>query len=471
MRLDPIPYCDQRGVPWWRPSSTSADPQPDRTYMSVEACVRGLQATDPKWRIDFGVPDDSQEWIHGADLRCATAGPFHALLQRIGERFRIGDRRTIAASFALRFGWSASVAIAPFLLFDCVPEVGLDNISLRFRADTLYERTAIHVPRGTMLRTNPGPADPLASYIEDPSALLLTLRLQLRTQAAPVVDALYEWAGFSKKGAWGQITSSWASQFVNIFDRMGDQSDALAVVQAFFEGDDDLASMRPKLHLVTLGRTTHLYQRRASCCRYYLLPQGSLCASCPLVSQSERLRKNLDWMRTKVPHDERSMVNAEATTALKPRPSARLLILDAQNRLLLFRFLRRRGVSDSDSFWATPGGRLETGQTFSQAAVRELFEETGIEAHALEPEISLHEFTLQLADGEYVVAEERFFMMRTENTNIRKDGWTPLEKELMREHRWWTVSELMKSKEVIFPENIVALLQSIGIHLSCDLRA
>ena len=39
------------------------------------------------------------------------------------------------------------------------------------------------------------------------------------------------------------------------------------------------------------------YQRRASCCRYYLLPQGSLCASCPLVSDEERLAKNLDWMR------------------------------------------------------------------------------------------------------------------------------------------------------------------------------
>jgi hypothetical protein len=47
----------------------------------------------------------------------------------------------------------------------------------------------------------------------------------------------------------------------------------------------------------TLGEVTHLYQRRASCCRYYLLPRGSLCACCPLVSQKERERRNLEWMK------------------------------------------------------------------------------------------------------------------------------------------------------------------------------
>lgn len=81
--------------------------------MSVEASIKELQTIDPKWRIDIGLPTDSPEWIRGSDLRCAAAGPFHSLLERIGERLLISDRRTIAASFALRFGWSSSVAIAP----------------------------------------------------------------------------------------------------------------------------------------------------------------------------------------------------------------------------------------------------------------------------------------------------------------------------------------------------------------------
>lgn len=38
----------------------------------------------------------------------------------------------------------------------------------------------------------------------------------------------------------------------------------------------------------------------ASCCRYHLLPQGDLCASCPLVPQERRLELNLEWMKTQL---------------------------------------------------------------------------------------------------------------------------------------------------------------------------
>jgi hypothetical protein len=47
------------------------------------------------------------------------------------------------------------------------------------------------------------------------------------------------WSGFSKKAARGQITSSWTSQFVNAYGRLGDQTQAQPLVQTFFEGDDE----------------------------------------------------------------------------------------------------------------------------------------------------------------------------------------------------------------------------------------
>jgi hypothetical protein len=62
--------------------------------------------------------------IAGTVLRTASVGPFHALLSRIGERLQTADRRTVAASFALRYGWSAGVAIAPYLLYHDVPKLG-----------------------------------------------------------------------------------------------------------------------------------------------------------------------------------------------------------------------------------------------------------------------------------------------------------------------------------------------------------
>jgi len=53
------------------------------------------------------------------------------------------DRRTIAASFALRYGWASAMAIAPYLRFYCVLDVSLENVSFKFRESTFLERAAI----------------------------------------------------------------------------------------------------------------------------------------------------------------------------------------------------------------------------------------------------------------------------------------------------------------------------------------
>ena len=203
----------------------------------------------------------------------------------------------MAASFALRFAWSSWVAIFPYVVDRRVPEIGLQNISLKFGENTLHERTALYVPRGAVLSNDDGALHRLVACAPDEPALLRRLRIELVEQTRPMVDALYEWSGFSKKGAWGQITSAWTSHFVNAYDRLGSQANALPVLQAFFEGDDEIARTQPRVSPLSLGDQTHLYQRRASCCRYYLLPQGSLCASCPLVSDEERLVRNREWMR------------------------------------------------------------------------------------------------------------------------------------------------------------------------------
>ena len=210
---------------------------------------------------------------------------------------RTADRKTIAASFALRFAGASSAAIAPYLIHHCVPDFTLGNISLKFRDDTLFECSAIHSPRGFVIGKDPDNASLFTQAVESHAALRAALRSTLKAQSAPVVEALYDWSGFSRKGTWGQITSSWAAQFVGIYDTIGEQPEILLDIVAFFQGDDEPARMQPRLHPVTIGKVTHLYQRRASCCRYYLLPQGSLCPSCPLVSHEERVARNLEWMK------------------------------------------------------------------------------------------------------------------------------------------------------------------------------
>jgi len=263
----------------------------------VAEVYHALESLNASWRVEIG-RSSGPGWLDGRDFRDATRGPFNDLLNLIGARANTTDRKTIAASFALRFGWASVMVIAPFLLFDCVPDVSLDNISLKFRESSFFEKTAVHEPRGVVVAGDPRADDPSMSTVPDHRALMHVLRDALVGQSAPMVDALFEWSGFAHRGTWGMLTSSWASQFTGLWKNRNDQRPVAPLLDELFAGDDIVFEMRPAMHEVEYAGAIHLYQRRASCCRYYLLPQGDLCASCPLVSHEERMERNCDWMRT-----------------------------------------------------------------------------------------------------------------------------------------------------------------------------
>jgi 8-oxo-dGTP pyrophosphatase MutT (NUDIX family) len=143
---------------------------------------------------------------------------------------------------------------------------------------------------------------------------------------------------------------------------------------------------------------------------------------------------------------------------MRRRPSARLLVLDTAGRVLLFRFVHRTGVLAGREYWATPGGGVEDGETFQQAAIRELREETGIVVDAVGPEVGQREFDLQLPNGEWVSSDERFFRVEFCGEFVSRDGWTPEEIEVMADHKWWSIDELSQTAETVWPEGLAAML-------------
>lgn len=275
----------------------------------IAVALKALVTVNPSWQVDIGRPE-GDGWIAGVELVDASSGPFNDLLVRIGRRANTTDRRTIAASFALRFGWASMAAIAPYLRNACVPDVTLGNCSFRFKQSTFFERMAVYEPRGFLVRDDARALHSLVSSVPDRGELLQTLRDGLVAQATPVVDALYAWSGFAPKGTWGMLTSSWVSHVTGLWSTADDQRAALPMIDAFFAGDDIVSLARPRLHAVGWEGVTHVFQRRASCCRYYLLPQGHLCTSCPLVPHDERLARNREWMRTQ--HERRRVTGGHA---------------------------------------------------------------------------------------------------------------------------------------------------------------
>ncbi len=264
---------------------------------AMERVFAALAAADPGWAVEIGRPegpgwiagDDAARCLHAArSMRCccgsasAPGPPTAAPSPRRSPSGSAGHRR---------------VAIAPYLRLRCVPDIALGNMSFKFTPSTFFERSAIHRPRGVVVAGDPRATDPTVTTVASDADLLRVLRDALAAQGAPVVTALHRWSGFAERGTWGMLTSSWVSHVTGLCDTPDDQRPLLPVLDRFFAGTDVVAAMRPRMHAVTCGSTTHLFQRRASCCRWYLLPQGELCASCPLVSQEQRVQRNEAWMQ------------------------------------------------------------------------------------------------------------------------------------------------------------------------------
>jgi 8-oxo-dGTP diphosphatase len=136
------------------------------------------------------------------------------------------------------------------------------------------------------------------------------------------------------------------------------------------------------------------------------------------------------------------------------RPAARLLVVDADNQVLMFHFT----PPDAPAFWATPGGACDPGETYPEAARRELFEETGFD---LDPGLEVAQRTVEFTtiEGQDVWSDERYFFVRAPGVTISDSGHTALERRVMTAHQWWSTDALRDTDQIVFPEDLAELVE------------
>ncbi|MCY4114456.1 MAG: NUDIX domain-containing protein [Chloroflexi bacterium] len=140
------------------------------------------------------------------------------------------------------------------------------------------------------------------------------------------------------------------------------------------------------------------------------------------------------------------------------RPTARAVLLDRQDRVLLILATISVGRDHGpESFWHMPGGLIEPGETAEQAARRECAEETGIRNISVGPCV-WHRRHVAQWHGRWYDWRERYFLARTDHVHTTARHMEGHEREEFREHRWWSLDELRRSDEIFVPGRLAELL-------------
>lgn len=150
--------------------------------------------------------------------------------------------------------------------------------------------------------------------------------------------------------------------------------------------------------------------------------------------------------------DERDASNADLPT----RRSSRIILMNDDNRIWMLR------IDDSARpRWILPGGGVEAGEEWINAAARELWEECGIENVEIGPMVATRE-RVHNSKGKSYYSQERHFLVHAGSLEPQNTNMTEHERNHYSRGQWLSADEIRQSNEVVYPLGIADLIDEIA---------
>ena len=145
------------------------------------------------------------------------------------------------------------------------------------------------------------------------------------------------------------------------------------------------------------------------------------------------------------------------------RSAVRVILTDPTERILLLR-VQDHPRPDLHPWWELPGGGIEPGESITDAATRELAEETGIllDAGVVSDALWRRDCTYQHR-GRRILQHEQIVLARLDRTlaHLPPARRTATELDDILGHHWWTTAELRSSTERFFPGRLPDFIDAL----------
>lgn len=144
-------------------------------------------------------------------------------------------------------------------------------------------------------------------------------------------------------------------------------------------------------------------------------------------------------------------------SAHRHRLSSRVILLDERDRVLLF--LTKAPDTSGAARWITPGGGVDPGEDHRTAALRELYEETGLSLDDVDGPVFGEDFVVEWDDADHDTGHVEFYVAHTLAFEPSEEHWTDDERVDVLAHRWWSVDDLEATTEPYEPRHLPDLVR------------